>query len=1289
VCICVHSFSYFIVNEDVLMANELLSQRYTQSRFIPPEDDWPPYYPKHYTPLTIIHHERRWTESEITALAHELGTKGSAINKPCDYASIYDGAVKGITELFAMCEDLSFMILVEGAPGIGKTILSKEIASKWASKVVLKNKRLLFLLFMHDPQIKGITSILTLVRYFCQDETLAGRVTTWLVKTNGKYVTIVLDGYDEISDQNRSHFINIDIIGRRIIPECSLVITSRPVASSHLHSSINYRVEVLGFSNVDRHDFIRNSLHDKIGRAKVLETFLQSNPVINALCYIPLNMSILLCLAEEGIDNLPKTRTNLFRSFIVMAITHFLKRENVAVSTTITDLSDLPPPYNQLIKELSHFAFLALQKDQIVFTLAEVETTCPSMAPSDWYRFGLLKPVKYFKAQDGCDHESLHFLHLSVQEYLAAYYIASLPDKALERLLNATFWELRYLNAWKMFVGITGGDRFAFKHFLSSNRPRIGSHIFGTSNISPKIVTDKIKCLHLIQCLSETDNGVLQCLQGIFQNNKIIDVSNQLLSYNDVHTLAVLLLQSPKKQWEKLDISACSIDDRSCSVLCEAFSHQTVPMHVDIVNISGNNFHYESLSKLCSVLKGWQTKELIVSVDMLYDSDTASLIRATTDKLSISIPKYPNTSVFPKTILYSYSAEQSLMVAVYSSASNLTSRHFPDYELSNQIPENLITFAQCAGKGAHIRFSYGIPAKCAILLSNFNCVTFSGCNMFSKGICNVVDELNKCSVLVSLDYHCYTSWNQLAADYLAGVVCHVPSNKSCLSMISSPNAIDLSNKFSRLDALHIFKIDTIDVTNNMISSEKANDLALLLLKSELEKLVLNDNQLTASGLVKIIIAFKSVSDITTLCIGNNDINNDAIDALGFVLANSHKLKHLDIRGNKFYPSGIARLAKALCKTSSLTTLDVSKNGIGSDVANEIAVALSGNSKLQSLSMDNNRLKTSGIIIIAQSLQRVSSLTSLNISNNDFNSEAADSIAIVLHHNISLQHLNISKNNLQTVGAVKIAKGLQGISTLLTLDISDNNIGSAAAADIAAVLSCNTNLQKVMVGGNQLQSLGIIKILTSLQNNSALTMFDAFNNDFSSEVSDDFVSVLSHSTALECLNLGHINLQAAGMSKIAKALQNTSNLKMFNICANNISNKAADDIAGILYHNSNLQYLDIHNNRLQSSGITKILQSLKNTSTLTMLDISDSNIDPDTADDIATVIFHNPALKHLDLCKNNLQTVGIIKIAKALQKTSMLQGLIFSQNKIGCEAADYIAAALLHNTKLKVLDIGIY
>ena len=153
-------------------------------------------------------------------------------------------------------------------------------------------------------------------------------------------------------------------------------------------------------------------------------------------------MSILLCLTEDGIDTLPKTQTKLYEKFVIMTIVHFFKKDKKISTATITSFSNLPHPYGQVVKELSQFAFLALQKDQLVFTVAEVKATCPNLTPANWYGLGLLKPVQYFKPQDGSDHESFHFLHLAIQEYMAAHHIASLTDQVQLQLLNDTFWNI-------------------------------------------------------------------------------------------------------------------------------------------------------------------------------------------------------------------------------------------------------------------------------------------------------------------------------------------------------------------------------------------------------------------------------------------------------------------------------------------------------------------------------------------------------------------------------------------------------------------------------------------------------------------------------------------------------------------------------------------------------------------------------------------------------------------------------------------------------------------------------
>ena len=104
---------------------------YTQSRYIPPDDDWPPYHPKHYTPLTIVHHEGRYSELEILTIAQRTSKEHTNCRNICH------NTTKSISELIAPFEQEAhhpYMILIEGVPGVGKTILCKEIAIQWANK---------------------------------------------------------------------------------------------------------------------------------------------------------------------------------------------------------------------------------------------------------------------------------------------------------------------------------------------------------------------------------------------------------------------------------------------------------------------------------------------------------------------------------------------------------------------------------------------------------------------------------------------------------------------------------------------------------------------------------------------------------------------------------------------------------------------------------------------------------------------------------------------------------------------------------------------------------------------------------------------------------------------------------------------------------------------------------------------------------------------------------------------------------------------------------------------------
>ena len=1219
----------FLENEDVLKAANILCDCYMQSRYIPPDDDWPPYHPKHYTPLTVVHHQGRCTESEVENTAQKLNTAGiSKRNKTCDHIH-----QKSIKELLAPFEEAPCIILIEGGPCIGKTIISKEIAFQWANKDVLKNMNILFLLFMRDPRVKYITDVSSLVKFFFQSDTLTKRITDWLIETSGKYLTIVIDGYDEMSKENISHSIISRIINREILPKCVGIITSRSGASSDLHNKVTCRAEILGFSTEDRLGFIQNALKGQVDKIKGLKGFLQSNPSINGLCYIPLNMSILLCLTAEGINGLPKTQTGLYKKFILMTIVHFLKKDKSLSTPTLKSLDDLPHPYDQVVKELSEFAFLALKEHQLVFTMTEVKAKCSNVTPGYWYGLGLLKPAHYFKPNDACDCESFHFLHYSIQEYLAAYHIASLSDNnRLSRLLRETFWNVQYFNTWVMYVDLTGGKSFEFMHFLSGNYFRFQSHFFGTQSISSTILCDKIKCLQLLRCSAETSHDMLSSVEAIFQEG-IIDLSNHSLSVDVVHMLGDLLMKLPLKKWKMLNLSGCNISDEGCDLFCELFLSNNVALKINTVDISDNDFYWKSLKNLCKIFQLWKVNKLIMSIEALNDSATMNVVKHFKIKLHNKMSTIGKWYFWHprEELLLTYLPEQNKMIAVFACCCTYKCLICTNCQMDDDdnLIEKLLCFIHHNRKEKDylptVTANYYIPSdaineRFSTISHYFHRIVFKELHMHSKG----VYKLKQFSEAVNKQPE------NLVADVLMAAIVHSHSqpNKSYLKTIPVPYA----RTFKEYLQGH--------------------------------------------------------PSILHICASNSVLDNKIVSDIATILSNNNNIQMLCFGGNNLQSVGAVKIAQAMQSISALTLIVLDNNDIGEEAADSIASILSHNTKLQAINFNRNSFQTLGAIKIAKALQHTCTLTKFKIAGNNINKEAADDIATVISNNTNLQELDLSRNNLQTAGVIKIAQALQNTSTLTIFGIACNNVGEDAADDIAAALSRNTKLSELYLNDNNLKSVGIIMIAKVFHNNPStctLTNIDLSNNSIGMEESaaENLAYVLSKCHSLMELRLSRNNLQATSVIEIAKSLQKLYNLNTINFSGNNISEEAADDIAAVVSHNKFLTNVDLSNNDLRTNGIIKVLGALKSISSLEELNISCNNVSEEAADDIAAVISHNNRIKDLDLHHNQLQTTGIIIIAKTLETNTTLEVFNISNNNISEEAADDIAAALTNKIMLKM------
>ena len=85
-------------------------------------------------------------------------------------------------------------ILIEGAPGIGKTVLVKEIAYRWANKEILHST---FLIYLRDPCVQKAKSLEQLVELYTVSTEVAHTFSKYLFQCDGEKIAFLIDGFDE------------------------------------------------------------------------------------------------------------------------------------------------------------------------------------------------------------------------------------------------------------------------------------------------------------------------------------------------------------------------------------------------------------------------------------------------------------------------------------------------------------------------------------------------------------------------------------------------------------------------------------------------------------------------------------------------------------------------------------------------------------------------------------------------------------------------------------------------------------------------------------------------------------------------------------------------------------------------------------------------------------------------------------------------------------------------------------------------------------------------------------
>ena len=178
-----------------------------------------------------------------------------------------------LENIFSHCDRKRKLVLVEGAPGSGKSTLTQHICQEWAEGKLFQEYDIVVLVRLRDPLIGKAKTVADLLP--CVDKAMANEAETAIKAQYGAGVLWVLDGWDELPSELPSDSIINKLIQSRMFQESplvksSVIVASRPSSSAELHPLVSSRVEVLGFTPHELEQYFRECLKGDSGAVQTL-----------------------------------------------------------------------------------------------------------------------------------------------------------------------------------------------------------------------------------------------------------------------------------------------------------------------------------------------------------------------------------------------------------------------------------------------------------------------------------------------------------------------------------------------------------------------------------------------------------------------------------------------------------------------------------------------------------------------------------------------------------------------------------------------------------------------------------------------------------------------------------------------------------------------------------------------------------------------------------------------------------------------------------------------------------
>ncbi|XP_064872701.1 NACHT, LRR and PYD domains-containing protein 4E-like [Oncorhynchus nerka] len=539
-------------------------------------------------------------------------------------------------------------VLTKGVAGIGKTVSVQKFILDWAEGKANQDVQFVFSFPFRELNLmkEDKHTFIKLLNHFSM-ETKESRMSNY-----DKYnVLFIFDGLDEcrlpldfqknkiccdVTESTSVDVLLTNLIKGNLLPSALIWITTRPAAANKIPSGcVDQVTEVRGFNDPQKEEYFRKRFSDEDLASRII-SHIKTSRSLHIMCHIPvfcwISATVLEHMLKHKREEMPKTLTEMY--------THLVEFHTKQKNAKYLGKEETGPHWNkESILSLGKLAFQQLVNGNLIFYEEDLKEAGIDVNEASVYS-GLC--TQLFKEECVLYQDKVYcFVHLSIQEFLAAVYVflslINNKENVIDKLqTKSSIFTLLFNDNPEFTVYRSAVDkalqsetgnldlflRFLLGLSLESNQKHLQGLLTKTRSNSQtheetvKYIKNKIgenpspeKCINLFHCLNElNDHSLVEEIQSYLRSGSL---SEDNLSPAQWSALVFVLLTSEKdldvfdlKKYSRSEegllrllpvvkasravlLSGCGVTEEGCAYLVSVL--ESNPSHLRELDLSNND----------------------------------------------------------------------------------------------------------------------------------------------------------------------------------------------------------------------------------------------------------------------------------------------------------------------------------------------------------------------------------------------------------------------------------------------------------------------------------------------------------------------------------------------------------------------------------------------------------------------------------------------------------------------------------------------------------------------------